>query len=515
MDDFGPLDIPLEYSSASTVQTVPKEVLAVLPTDPYEQLKLAHKISSRAYTQKVSSLESEVGHLRRALADKNGHIRTLETSLTSCQLDLQEANEKVRASNDAQSKLAAEKSALVGTVRGLNRQIAKLEGFKRNLLTSLQASEEMAEEPPVAGIAAADLAGEALVQEALQQEQLHSSPLRAPSPYRGATGGVPNGLTDRSTTDVQLGTYMQVNGGPTPARSHGGSGGTSPAAGYSLRADQPGGYEPAGRPMDKRATSGGYGSPLDLPRTDHSNASELSTGYEGEGRHGYGSHHNTTADPQLANGYGPADGHTPAPLGRYTPTSETYGSDGREPINQAQFAPPQAYSHHNQPHTAPPLYSGRPEPKQARGATSPMYSHREPDLTRAAQPSDYGRREPVTAHEPLQQRFDGGFAPDGRLPDRTKPSQDGGLRDSLGAAPAHAAGQRQATPLDGKEFFRRARARLATEPFARFLAAIKELNAGQRSRADTLRLAREVFGARDADLYSAFEGLLNRHLPAM
>lgn len=43
---------------------------------------------------------------------------------------------------------------------------------------------QMAEEPPVAGIAAADLAGEALVQEALQQEQLHSSPLRAPSPYR-------------------------------------------------------------------------------------------------------------------------------------------------------------------------------------------------------------------------------------------------------------------------------------------------------------------------------------------
>ena len=66
----------------------------MLPTDPYEQLKLAHKISSSAYTQKVSSLESEVGHLRRALADKNGHIRTLETSLTSCQLELQEANEK-------------------------------------------------------------------------------------------------------------------------------------------------------------------------------------------------------------------------------------------------------------------------------------------------------------------------------------------------------------------------------------------------------------------------------------
>ncbi len=41
-----------------------------------------------------------------------------------------------------QSKLAAEKAALVNTVRKLNRDVAKLEGFKRNLLHSLQASEE-------------------------------------------------------------------------------------------------------------------------------------------------------------------------------------------------------------------------------------------------------------------------------------------------------------------------------------------------------------------------------------
>ena len=71
---------------------------------------------------------------------------------------------------------------------------------------------------------------------------------------------------------------MQANGGPTPAQSHGGSGGTSPAAGYSLQADRPGSYEPDGRPMDQRPMSGGYGSPLDLPRTNHSDASELSTG---------------------------------------------------------------------------------------------------------------------------------------------------------------------------------------------------------------------------------------------
>ena len=76
--------------------------------------------------------------------------------------------------------------------------------------------------------------------------------------------------------------YSHANGGPTPGRSHSGSGWTSPAAGYTAQARHQGellgGYEPAGRPvMDQQAKSG-YGSPLDLSRTDYSNASELSNG---------------------------------------------------------------------------------------------------------------------------------------------------------------------------------------------------------------------------------------------
>ncbi|KAK9918794.1 hypothetical protein WJX75_006959 [Coccomyxa subellipsoidea] len=457
MDDIGPLDIPLEYSAAPLAQAVPKEVLAVLPTDPHEQLKLAHKISSRAYTQKVSSLESEVGHLRRVLADKDSHIRTLETRLTSCQLELQEAVEKARASADSQSKLAGEKAALVSTVRSLNRHVAKLEGFKRNLLTSLQASDEAAEELG-AGLAAADLAGEALVQEALAQEQqLHSTPHhRATSPYKGSGNGpVSDGRTElRHTSGHPAPVYSHANGGPTPGRSHSGSGWTSPAAGYTAQARHQGellgGYEPAGRPvMDQHAKSG-YGSPLDLSRTDYSNASELSTGFEGEGRSPYNTHQ--PASQHQANGYGAADDRTPV-LGRHAAAGDPYGTADREPV-------------------------------QARARTPP----------------EYGRREPVLAHEAPAR----GFAPLAR---------DNGARDGHSAPAAPAAGQ-QGTPLDGKEFFRRARARLPTEPFARFLAAIKELNAGQRSRTETLRLARDVFGPHDADLYTAFEALLNHHLPA-
>jgi hypothetical protein len=58
------------------------------------------------------------------------------------------------------------------------------------------------------------------------------------------------------------------------------------------------------------------------------------------------------------------------------------------------------------------------------------------------------------------------------------------------------------------------RSRLPQEGFAAFLGAIKALNSGELTRRDALARAKQLFGARDADLYAAFEALLSRHMPA-
>ncbi|KAH7445256.1 hypothetical protein KP509_02G115300 [Ceratopteris richardii] len=68
--------------------------------------------------------------------------------------------------------------------------------------------------------------------------------------------------------------------------------------------------------------------------------------------------------------------------------------------------------------------------------------------------------------------------------------------------------------VDGKEFFRQARNRLSYEQFSCFLGIIKELNAHRQTKEETLRKAEEIFGSENKDLYAAFDGLLNRHLPA-
>ena len=71
------------------------QVVAVLPADPWEQVALAHRITCRAYTLQVSALDSEVGYLRKALGDRASQVQALEGRLTSCQLELREALDKV------------------------------------------------------------------------------------------------------------------------------------------------------------------------------------------------------------------------------------------------------------------------------------------------------------------------------------------------------------------------------------------------------------------------------------
>ena len=67
--------------------------------------------------------------------------------------------------------------------------------------------------------------------------------------------------------------------------------------------------------------------------------------------------------------------------------------------------------------------------------------------------------------------------------------------------------------VDGKAFFREARARLSYEHFSEFLQNIKELNAHKQTRAETLARADDIFGESNKDLFRAFETLLVKHLP--
>ena len=72
---------------------LPEEVLEVLPSDPFEQLDVARKITSIALSMRVSALESESSALRAQLSEKDALIAELQSQIESLDAALSEKSE--------------------------------------------------------------------------------------------------------------------------------------------------------------------------------------------------------------------------------------------------------------------------------------------------------------------------------------------------------------------------------------------------------------------------------------
>lgn len=87
-------------SSGSKVD-LPEELLKVLPSDPYEQLDVARKITSVALSTRVNALQSESSGLRAELAERDRLITELQAQVESVEAELAEAVDKLaRADQD-------------------------------------------------------------------------------------------------------------------------------------------------------------------------------------------------------------------------------------------------------------------------------------------------------------------------------------------------------------------------------------------------------------------------------
>eukprot|EP00252_Welwitschia_mirabilis_P023193 TRINITY_DN6508_c0_g1_i2.p1 TRINITY_DN6508_c0_g1~~TRINITY_DN6508_c0_g1_i2.p1 ORF type:complete len:137 (-),score=23.34 TRINITY_DN6508_c0_g1_i2:331-741(-) len=123
---------------------LPEEILRVMPTDPYEQLDIARKITSIAIASRVSRLEAENLKLKQKVYEKDQIIHDLNDKLSQLDLAFQDTNARLSRALEDQSKLMNERNALASTVKKLNRDVAKLEAFKRTLMQSLNEDDETA-----------------------------------------------------------------------------------------------------------------------------------------------------------------------------------------------------------------------------------------------------------------------------------------------------------------------------------------------------------------------------------
>ncbi|XP_024378652.1 uncharacterized protein At4g15545 isoform X2 [Physcomitrium patens] len=332
---------------------ISQELLSVLPSDPYEQLEVARRITGMAVAARVSKLEGETVKLRQKLTEKEHLIYGLQERIGEAQSTLQETSARLSVALDVQNKLASEKNALVAQVKKLTRDVAKLETFKRTLMNSLQEDDES-----------------------------------------------PNGEGGKRGVNPSLAIKRASQAESTVSRTP--------------------------------VSDDDYQSEKSSYDTDSSLTSE-ERGYQ----------------------------HASRPPTSYQNSAQ----------NSARGTP--RLSPRLTPSVSPKQQSARGSPQRSMSLTE--NSHR------ISLPSSKATSQSTTAPNSPPSS--------GSMPSRTP-------------------------RVDGKDFFRQARNRLSYEQFSAFLANIKELNAHRQTREETLRKAQETFGPDNKDLYSAFEGLLSRHLPS-
>ncbi|GMH08344.1 hypothetical protein Nepgr_010184 [Nepenthes gracilis] len=132
-----------EEAGVSNNFGLPEEVLEVLPSDPFEQLDVARKITSIALTTRVSALESEASSLRAQLADRDYIVADLQSQIESLDASLADTTDKLALANQQKEALLNENSILSDTVKKLRKDVSKLEVFRKTLMQSLQVDEDI------------------------------------------------------------------------------------------------------------------------------------------------------------------------------------------------------------------------------------------------------------------------------------------------------------------------------------------------------------------------------------
>ncbi|KAB5537426.1 hypothetical protein DKX38_014959 [Salix brachista] len=123
---------------------LPEDVLHVLPSDPFQQLDVARKITSIALSTRVSALESESSLLRAKLAEKEDFIAHLQSQIESLESSLSDSTDELSQATQEKENLLKENASLSSTVKKLQRDVSKLEVFRKTLVQSLQEDDESA-----------------------------------------------------------------------------------------------------------------------------------------------------------------------------------------------------------------------------------------------------------------------------------------------------------------------------------------------------------------------------------
>ncbi|KAE8734995.1 putative prolyl 4-hydroxylase alpha subunit [Hibiscus syriacus] len=114
-----------ESDGSTSTFNLPDEILQVLPSDPFEQLDVARKITSIALSTRLSSLEAESSSLQLKLAEKDQQIAHLHAQIEALDASLSQTSEKLVKADVEKESLLNDNASLANTVKKLQRDVSK------------------------------------------------------------------------------------------------------------------------------------------------------------------------------------------------------------------------------------------------------------------------------------------------------------------------------------------------------------------------------------------------------
>ncbi|CAI9284693.1 unnamed protein product [Lactuca saligna] len=180
---------------------LPNEVLEVLPSDPFQQLDVARKITSLALSTRVSALESESSDLRQQLTERDAFIADLHSQLDSLDSSLSQNLQKLSLADQEKENLLRENASLLETVNKLKRDVTKLESFRKTLMMSLQDEEGSSTTgPPV--VASTVQNHSSISSQTFSGEDEETMPPSSTSSIKSQTSDIPNSYHDEPVKEA-------------------------------------------------------------------------------------------------------------------------------------------------------------------------------------------------------------------------------------------------------------------------------------------------------------------------
>ncbi|XP_016719545.1 uncharacterized protein At4g15545 isoform X2 [Gossypium hirsutum] len=130
-----------ESDGSTSTFDLPDEILRVLPSDPFQQLDVARKLTSIALSARISLLEAETSSLQSKLAEKDQQIADLYAQIEALDASLSQTSDKLAKADEEKGSLLKDNASLTSTLKKLQRDVSKLEVFRKTLMQSLQEDE--------------------------------------------------------------------------------------------------------------------------------------------------------------------------------------------------------------------------------------------------------------------------------------------------------------------------------------------------------------------------------------